>query len=138
MLNELAYPYYLDVSISNFRGFRWNFSFCPNSKSTSCRQTVKILIRHCNMRCLIWTCTVCLCPIKRMFIFHHDCIFSSRIYDILSDVLEKTVISTIIPEGQMNHTEHIHLLPSAFIQVGGVFSARLTGVALANGKQCLS
>ena len=111
------------------------FHFCPNSYSTSCKQTVKILIRHRIMWCLIWTCTVCLCPIKRMFIFHQYCIFSSRIYHLFSDVLEKTIISTIIPEGQMNHTEHIHLLPSAFIQVGGVFSARLTGVALANGKQ---
>ena len=30
-----------------------------------CKQTVKILIRHRIMRCLIWVCTVCLCPIKR-------------------------------------------------------------------------
>ena len=29
------------------------------------KQTVKILIRHRIMRCLIWTCTVCLRPIKR-------------------------------------------------------------------------
>ena len=32
---------------------------------TFCKQTVEILIRHRIMRCLIWDCSVCLCPIKR-------------------------------------------------------------------------
>ena len=32
---------------------------------TFCKQTVKILIRYRIMRCLIWTCTVCIRPIKR-------------------------------------------------------------------------
>ena len=30
-----------------------------------CKQTVKILIKHRILRCLIWTGTVCPCPIKR-------------------------------------------------------------------------
>ena len=42
------------------------FHFFPNFNKPFCKQTVKILIRHCIIRCLIWICTVCLCPIKRM------------------------------------------------------------------------
>ena len=56
------------------------------------------------------------------------------LYIIISDVLEKTFVSMVIMEGQIELVEHIHLLPSAFIQVGGVFSAEITGVALVNGK----
>ena len=39
--------------------------FCPIFNRTSCKQTVKIQTRHRIMRCLICSCTVCLCPIKR-------------------------------------------------------------------------
>ena len=41
------------------------FHFYYYFNKTFCKQTVKILIRHRIMRCLIWVCTVCLCPIKR-------------------------------------------------------------------------
>ena len=33
------------------------------------KQTEKILIRHRMMRCLIWVCTICICPIKRTLCF---------------------------------------------------------------------
>ena len=41
------------------------FHFFPNFNRTFCKQTVKILIRHRIMQCLIWVCTVCLCLLKR-------------------------------------------------------------------------
>ena len=52
---------------------------------------------------------------------------------MFSDVLEKTIVSAVLFEGQTEHIEHIHLLPAAFLQVGGVFSADLTGVSLVTG-----
>ena len=36
-----------------------------NFNRTFCKQNVKILIRHCIMQCLMWICTVCICPTKR-------------------------------------------------------------------------
>ena len=42
------------------------FHFFPNFDKPFCKQIVKILIRHCIIRCLIWICTVCLCHIKRI------------------------------------------------------------------------
>ena len=35
------------------------------SNRTFRKQTMEILIRHCVLRCLVWVCTVCLCPTKR-------------------------------------------------------------------------
>ena len=40
--------------------------FVSNLNKLFCIQMVKILIRHRIMRCLIWICSVCLCPIKRL------------------------------------------------------------------------
>ena len=39
----------------------------------------------------------------------------------------------VMPAGDQDYTEHIHLLPSAFIQVGGQFVAELQGVRLVTG-----
>ena len=46
--------------------------FKPNGNSNRrfCKQTVNFLIRHHIMWCLIWNCTVCLCPIKRTLGFY--------------------------------------------------------------------
>ena len=40
--------------------------FHPNFNRTFCRQTVKNLIRRHILRRLIWFCTVCRCPTKRV------------------------------------------------------------------------
>ena len=61
----LIYPYQWKEPISNFRGVGWYFSFSPTLYRTSCKQTVKTMIRRPILRHLIWVCTVCLCPIKR-------------------------------------------------------------------------
>ena len=42
------------------------FNFPQNFNRIFCKQTMKILIRHCMMQCLIWVCTHCLCPVKGM------------------------------------------------------------------------
>ena len=44
--------------------------FCPNFNVTFCKQTVETLIRRRILGCLIWVCTVCLCPIKRALGFN--------------------------------------------------------------------
>ena len=59
----LFHPYQLDESISIFRGgwcivFYFYFIFDTNSY----KQTVKTLTRRRVPQCLIWVCTVCLCP----------------------------------------------------------------------------
>ena len=41
------------------------FHYCQHFKGTYCKQIVTILIRHRNMRRLVWIYTVCLCPLKR-------------------------------------------------------------------------
>lgn len=48
-------------------------------------------------------------------------------------MLEDTEISTVMSAGLTEMIEHIHLLPSAFLQVGGQFYAELQGVALVAG-----
>ena len=48
---------------SNFRGVGCYIS--PHFLRIFYKQTVKIIIRHRIMQCLISICTVCLCPIKR-------------------------------------------------------------------------
>lgn len=52
---------------------------------------------------------------------------------IFADVLEDTEVSTVMSAGLAEMIEHIHLLPSAFLQVGGQFFAELQGVALVAG-----
>ena len=42
------------------------FHFYQNSNRTLCKQTVEPMIRHHVQPCLIWVCTVYLCPTKRM------------------------------------------------------------------------
>ena len=42
------------------------FKFHSNLKSTFCAQAVKNLIKHHVLLHLIWFCTVCQCPLKRM------------------------------------------------------------------------
>ena len=64
-LNRISHFYRLEHYISNFRGVGWYFSFFPNFNKRFCKQTVKFLIRHRIMRCLIWICPVSLCPQKR-------------------------------------------------------------------------
>ena len=54
----------LDESISNFKG-AWCIYFYFISYRNTCMQTVKILITRLVLRCLIWACTVCLCPFLR-------------------------------------------------------------------------
>ena len=45
----------------------WYFTFFfSNFNRTFCEQSVKIVIRCCILWRLIWVCTVCLCPTKRM------------------------------------------------------------------------
>ena len=41
------------------------FTFFQILNIILCKPTVKILLRHRIMRCLIWVCTVSLCPIER-------------------------------------------------------------------------
>ena len=64
-LNGISHCYQLDQSFSNFRGVGWYFSYFPNFSCIFCKQTVKILTRHNIVRCLIWICNICPCPIKR-------------------------------------------------------------------------
>ena len=40
------------------------FHFYSNFNKILCKQTVKTLIRR-HILCLIWVCTVCICPTKR-------------------------------------------------------------------------
>ena len=54
-------------------------------------------------------------------------------YFVFSDVLERTFVSTVLFQGKSETIEHIHLLSSAVLQVGGEFTAVLTGVALVSG-----
>ena len=42
------------------------YRFCSNSDRTFCKQTVENLIRRHNLWRLVWVCTVCLHPTKRM------------------------------------------------------------------------
>lgn len=57
----------------------------------------------------------------------------SYVFMFSIDVLEDTEVATVIFAGQSQLIEHIHLLSSAFIQVGGVFIAELEGVGLVAG-----
>ena len=42
------------------------FHLYSNFHRKFCKQTVETLIRRHVLRCLIWVCTVCICPTKRM------------------------------------------------------------------------
>ena len=42
------------------------FCFYLIFERTFCKQTVETLIRHHDLQRLIWVCTFCLCPTKRM------------------------------------------------------------------------
>ena len=65
--NGFSHPYILRESICHLRCVRCIFFiFCSLYNWKSCKQTVKTLIRRRIMRCLIWFCTVCLCPTKGM------------------------------------------------------------------------
>ena len=46
------------------------FHFYSNFKRNFCKQIEENLIRHCILRCLIWLCTVCRCPMKRRLGFY--------------------------------------------------------------------
>ena len=39
----------------------------PKFDKIFCKQTVKVLLGRRIMRCLIWVCTVCLCPQKGLY-----------------------------------------------------------------------
>ena len=41
------------------------FQFDLNFNGTYCKQTVETLIRQHALQCLIWVCTVCVCPTKK-------------------------------------------------------------------------
>ena len=57
----------MEQSISNFRVVGVCVCVFPNFKIRRfCKQIVKFLIRHRIIGCLIWICTVFLCPMKRM------------------------------------------------------------------------
>ena len=67
MPNGISHYYPLDQSISVLRVIRWNFfNFYSNFNRTFCEQIVEALIRCCVLRRLIWFCSVCLCPTKKM------------------------------------------------------------------------
>ena len=64
--NGTSHFYQLDRSISVLRVVGWYFFiFYSNFYIKFCKQTVETLIRCCILWCLIWVCTVCLCPTKR-------------------------------------------------------------------------
>ena len=42
------------------------FHFNSSLERNFCKQTVENLIRHCILRRLVWFCTACRCPAKRM------------------------------------------------------------------------
>ena len=89
--NVLAYPYHRDKLISNLSCIGCYFSFFKNSNRTFCKQTAKILIRHSIMRCLIWFCNVCLCPIKKDACRYYDLIpkFQVRLKSLLHQGLSE-------------------------------------------------
>ena len=66
MPNGISHLYQLSESISNLRVVGSKFQFHLFLKSTFCALTVKNMIRRHRRRRLIWFCTVCRCPIKRM------------------------------------------------------------------------
>jgi hypothetical protein len=57
-----------------------------------------------------------------------------KAYNYFLDVLEDSDISTVMSAVDKEMIQHIHLFPSAFIQVGGRFVAELQGVRLVAGK----
>ena len=63
-----SHPYHLDVSISNFRVIVWYvyfsflFKFLKNFLFATSGEPDQMPL----LRCLIWFCTVCRCPTKRM------------------------------------------------------------------------
>ena len=63
--NRLLLRYHLDESVIPFRGVRLILSQLYWRKLDFFKQTLKTPMRHRMMRCLIWVCTVCLCPIYR-------------------------------------------------------------------------
>ena len=65
MPNGISHRYQLEQSISVLRDVRWYFSFLFKCNRKVCKQTVETLIRRRILWCLIWVCTVCLCPTKR-------------------------------------------------------------------------
>ena len=67
MPNGISLSYQLDQSISVLKSC-WEvlFIFIQILIRAFCKQTVETLIRHRILWCLIWVCTVCLCPTKRM------------------------------------------------------------------------
>ena len=70
ILFYLAHLCQMEVpSLINFRckgSLGGTFHFYSNFDRTFCKQTVEILIRRRFLRRLVWVCTVCLCPTKRM------------------------------------------------------------------------
>ena len=63
--NGISHFFQLEKSISNLRLLGGLFILFSNFNRRICKRTVKFLIRHRVMRCLIWICTVCIFPIKR-------------------------------------------------------------------------
>ena len=64
--NLFSHPYQLDESISNLGLLGGIFHFYLNFKRNFCKQIVENLIRPHVLQRLIWFCTVCRRPIKRM------------------------------------------------------------------------
>ena len=67
MPNGISHHNQLKQSISVLRDVRCIFHLYSNFNTKLCKQTVETMIRHhVRLRRLIWVCTICLCPRKRM------------------------------------------------------------------------
>ena len=66
-LSQMEFPNTCIINQSIFvsRVVKLYFHIYQNADRTFCKQTVETLIRHRILRCLIWVCTVCLCPTKK-------------------------------------------------------------------------
>ena len=66
MPNGISHRFQMKQPISVLGMLGGIFHFYSNFNRKLCKQTVGTLIRPVRLRRLIWVCTICLCPRKRM------------------------------------------------------------------------